>query len=73
MNAIESLKDLRVCFEQTWILKISLCQTWMKESRVEEHQGDQVGVIYLSVKKGMNYSSVSKDQAEDSKPGHGFD
>lgn len=45
----------------------------MKESRVEEHQGDQVGVIYLSGKKGMNYNNVSKDQAEDSKTGQGFD
>lgn len=45
----------------------------MKESRVEEHQGDQVGVIYLSGKKRMNYNNVSKDQAEDSKTGQGFD
>ena len=73
MNATESLRDLTVCLEQTWILKISLWQTWMKESRVKEHQGNQVGVSYLRGKKGMNYSSVSKDQAEDSKTGQGFD
>lgn len=30
----------------------------MKESRVKEHQGNQVGVSYLRGKKGMNYSSV---------------